>query len=88
MLKRLIPQVKFLWITAGTVLVLLLLLEGMSVLAFYVRNKSHPRPVDYRIAADGYRDAKWVEEYFSEWLASRSTQWHTYIHHKRCAFGE
>lgn len=80
-MKAFFSRVRDMWLIAGMVLLLFLLLE----IAFSIYFRFN-RETDPRIEADTYAQASWVTDYFTEFAACNFSEWSSYTYWRRSPF--
>ena len=86
LLKKLIRFIKDGWSILGIALIMLVMIELVFSLTFYIRSYWHPPAPNFRINADTYSDHAWAAQYYDEIdqiEKKRSLRWKSYVYWRR-----
>ncbi len=86
LLKKLLKLARDIWMILGIALVMLVAIEIVCSVAFYIRGFWHTPAANFRINADTYADPSWAAKYYKEIdeiEQGRSMRWHSYVYWRR-----
>jgi len=92
-LIKILGPIKDAWLMVGIAILLLVLLEATLSRAFRAHLLESPSAVpvrsqveDYRVRADAYAEASWVNDYYREFNRSHVMKWVSYLYWRRQPF--
>ena len=84
LLHAVVTVVSRVWSVLGISLLMIVALELLATA--WLRIAGPGESEDYRVHADGYRDANWVHAYFKEFEAANRVEWRPYVYWRREPF--